>query len=149
VAAYAEAITDGIQDELRRRLFDAIWARRQNLNSAYDVRRVVTSITWPAPPVYFHLASPDLPLPLLHDPDPVRIVRRSGGTVTLDGGPLTITGYRRCRDWQEQWLALPQQVTPAVIGPDGTVHGGADGLRCLSPAGRGPGRDRAGRSTDR
>ncbi len=132
VAAYAEAITDGIQDELRHRLFDAIWVRRQNLSSAYDVRRVVTAITWPAPPIYFHLASPDLPLPLLHDPDPVRIVRRSGGTVALDGGPLTITGYRRCRDWQEQWLALPRQVTPAVIGPDGTVHVGADGLRCLA-----------------
>jgi hypothetical protein len=128
---HAEAITDGIQDELRHRLFDAIWVRRQNLSSAYDVRRVVTAITWPAPPIYFHLASPELPLPLLHDPDAVRIVRRSGGTVTLDGGPLTSTGYRRCRDWQE-WLALPRQVTPAVIGPDGTVHVGADGLRCLA-----------------
>ena len=146
VAAYAEAITDGIQDELRRRLFDAIWARRQNLSSAYDVRRVVTAITWPAPPVYFHLISPDLPLPLLHDPDPVRIVRRSGGTVTLDGGPLTYTGYRRCRDWQEQWLALPRQVTPAVIGPAGAVYFGADGLRCLAAimatAGALPGRER-------
>jgi len=131
VAAYAEAITDGIQDELRRRLFDAIWARRQNLSSAYDVRRVVTAITWPTPQVRFHLASPDLPVPLLHDPDPVRIVRRSGGTVT-PGGPLTSIGYRRCRDWQEQWLALPRQVTPAVIGPDGAVHVGADGLRCLA-----------------
>ncbi len=146
VAAYAEAITDGIQDELRHRLFDAIWVRRQNLSSAYDVRRVVTAITWPAPPIYFHLASPDLPPPLLHDPDPVRIVRRSGGTVTLDGGPLTSTGYRRCRDWQEQWLELPRQVTPAVIGPDGTVHVGADGLRCLAAimatAGALPGRER-------
>ena len=45
-----------------------------------------------------------------------RIVRRSGGTVTLDGGPLTSTGYRRCRDWQEQWLALPRQVTPTWLG---------------------------------
>ena len=115
MAAYAEAITDGIQDELRHRLFDAIWVRRQNLSSAYDVRRVVTAITWPAAPVYFHLASPDLLLPLLHDPDPVRIVRRSGGTVPLDGGPLTSTGYRRCRDWQEQWLALPRQVTRAGV----------------------------------
>jgi DSBA-like thioredoxin domain len=145
VAAYAEAITDGIQDELRRRLFDAIWARRQNLSSAYDVRRVVTAISWPAPPVYFHLASPDLPIPLLHDPDPVRIVRRSGGTVTL-GGPLTSTGYQRCRVWQEKWLALPRQVTPAVIGPDGTVHVGAGGLRCLAAimatAGALPGRER-------
>ena len=49
VAAYAEAITDGIQDELRHRLFDAIWVRRQNLSSAYDVRQVVTAITSPAP----------------------------------------------------------------------------------------------------
>ena len=131
VSAYAEAITDGIQDELRRRLFDAIWARRQNLSSAYDVRQVVTAITWPPPQIRFHLASPDLPVPLLHDPDPVRIVRRSGGTVT-PGGPLTSIGYRRCRDWQEQWLALPRQVTPAVIGPDGAVHVGTDGLRCLA-----------------
>src|SRR6266404_438571 len=28
VAAYAEAVTDGVQDELRRRLFEAIWAQR-------------------------------------------------------------------------------------------------------------------------
>ena len=132
VAAYAEAITDGIQNELRRRLFDAIWAQRQDLSSAYDVRRVVTAITWPADPVYFHLTSPDLPVPLLHDPDPARIVRRSGGTVTPDGGPLTSTGYRRCRDWQEQWLALARPVTPAVIGPDAEVYAGADGLRCLA-----------------
>ena len=73
-------------------------------------------------------------------------MRRSGGTVTLDGGPPTSTEYRRCRDWQEQWLALPRQVTPAVIGPDGTVHVGADGLRCLAAimvaAGALPGRER-------
>jgi hypothetical protein len=146
VAAYAEAITDGIQDELRRRLFDEIWARGQNLSSAYDVRRVVTSITWPTDPIYFHLASPDLPMPLLHDPDLTRIVRWSGGTVTPDGGPLTSTGYRRCRDWQEQWLALPRQVTPAVVGPNGAVHSGADGLRRLAailvPASALPGRER-------
>ena len=51
-----------------------------------------------------------------------------------------------CRDWQEQWLELPRQVTPAVIGPDGTVHVGADGLRCLAAimatAGALPGRER-------
>jgi hypothetical protein len=70
----------------------------------------------------------------------------SGGTVTLDGGPLTSTGYRRYRDWQEQWLALPRQVTPAVIGADGTVRVGADLLRCLAAimvaVGALPGRER-------
>lgn len=29
VAACAEAVTDGVEDELRRRLFEAIWAQRE------------------------------------------------------------------------------------------------------------------------
>jgi hypothetical protein len=132
VAAYAEAVTDGVEDELRRRLFEAIWAQRRNLSSAYEVRRVITEVMWPADPVYLHLVSPDLPNPLLHDPDLRRIVRRSGGTVTPDGGPLTTTGDSRSRRWRQQWLALPQQVIPTVISPSGTVHFGADGLRCLA-----------------
>ena len=132
VAAYAEAVTDGVEDELRRRLFEAIWAQRRNLSGAYEVRRVITEVMWPADPIYFHLISPDLPNPLLHDPDLRRIVRRSGGTVTPDGGPLTTTGDRRSRQWRQEWLALPQQVIPAVISLSGTVHFGADGLRCLA-----------------
>jgi hypothetical protein len=132
VAAYSEAVTDGVEDELRRRLFDAIWAQRRNLSAAYDVRRVITEVTWPADPIYVHLVSPDMPNPLLHDPDLRRIVRRSGGMVTPDGGPLTTAGDRRSRDWRQQWLGLPQQLIPAVISPSGTVHFGADGLRCLA-----------------
>jgi hypothetical protein len=42
------------------RLFDAIWVRRQNLSSAYDVRRGGYRHHLADPPVYFHLASPDL-----------------------------------------------------------------------------------------
>jgi hypothetical protein len=76
--------------------------------------------------------SPDLPDPILHDPDPMRIVRREGGTVTPDGGPLTTTGYQRIQQWRQRWLALPQQVIPAVVSPSGTVHFGADGLRFLA-----------------
>jgi hypothetical protein len=132
VAAYAEAVTDGVEDELRRHLFDAIWAQRRNLSSPNEVRQVITGVVWPKDPIYFHLMSPDLPDPILHDPDPRRIVRREGGTVTPDGGPLTTTGYRRIQQWRQRWLALPQQVIPVVISPSGTVHFGADGLRCLA-----------------
>ena len=146
VGAYAEAITDGIQDELRHRRF------RRDLGAAAEPEQRVRR----TPGGYRHhlagppgLLPPDKPRPApsaAARPQPGRIVRRSGGTVTVDGGPLTITGYRRCRDWQEQWLALPRQVTPAVIGPDGTVHVGADGLRCLAAimatAGALPGRER-------
>jgi hypothetical protein len=45
---------------------------------------VVAALLWPADPIYPHLVSPDLPAPVLHDPDPMRIVRREGGTITPD-----------------------------------------------------------------
>jgi hypothetical protein len=65
---------------------------------------------------------------------PVRRGGRNTSTMVVNpiSGPLTSTGYRRCRDWQEQWLALPRQVTPTVVGPNGAVHSGADGLRRLA-----------------
>jgi hypothetical protein len=137
VSAYAEAIADGIQDRLRLRLFESIWAQGRNMSSAYDVRRVVAALLWPADPIYPHLVSPDLPAPVLHDPDPMRIVRREGGAITPDGGPLTTAAYHRARQWRQQWLALfepalPEPAIPAVIGPDGAVHAGQDGLRCLA-----------------
>jgi Aldo/keto reductase family len=77
------------------------------------------------------------PTLVLHDPDPMRIVRREGGTITPDGGPLTTAAYHRARQWRQQWLALfepalPEPAIPAVIGPDGVVHAGPDGLRCLA-----------------
>jgi hypothetical protein len=114
-----------------------IWAQGRNISSAYDVRRVVAALLWPTDPISLHLVSPDLPAPVLHDPDPMRIVRREGGTITPDGGPLTTAAYHRARQWRQQWLALfepapPEPALPAVIGPDGAVHAGPDGLRCLA-----------------
>ena len=137
VSAYAESITDGIQDRLRLRLFESIWAEGRNMSSAYDVRRVVAALQWPPDPISLSLVSPDLPAPVLHDPDPMRIVRREGGTITPDGSPLTTAAYDRARQWRQQWLALfepalPEPALPAVIGPDGAVHAGPDGLRCLA-----------------
>jgi hypothetical protein len=44
VSAYAEAITDGIQDRLRLHLFESIWSQGRNMSSAYDVRRVVAAL---------------------------------------------------------------------------------------------------------
>ena len=139
VSAYAEAIADGIQDTLRVRLFESIWTQGRNMSSADDVRRVVAALLWPADPIYPHLVSPDLPTPVVHDPDPMQIVRREGGVITPDGGPLTTAAYNRARQWRQQWLALfepalAEPAIPAVIGPDGAVHAGPDGLRCLAGA---------------
>jgi hypothetical protein len=139
VSAYAEAVTDGIQDRLRLRLFEAIWVQWRNMSDAQDVGRVVADLTWPADPIEQHLISPDLPNPVLHDPDPVRIVRREGGTVTPNGEPLTNSAHYRARQWRQQWQACTNQhwanqrrPSPTVIGPDGAVHAGPDALRCLA-----------------
>jgi hypothetical protein len=70
VSAYAEAVADGIQDRLRLRLFEVIWAQGRNMSSTYDVRRVVAALLWPADPISLHLVSPDLPAPVLRQLDP-------------------------------------------------------------------------------
>lgn len=132
VAAYAEAVSDGVAGELRRRLFAAIWAHGLHLSSAYEVRRVVTAVMWPQEDITARLASPEIPSLLISDPDPARIVRRSGGTVAPDGQPLTTIGWRRVRRWRQEWLALPSAVIPAVIGPDQAVRSGLDALSYLA-----------------
>lgn len=44
VAASAEAVSDGIADELRLRLFGAIWVQGLHLSSAYEVRRLIACV---------------------------------------------------------------------------------------------------------
>jgi 2-hydroxychromene-2-carboxylate isomerase len=136
VAAYAEAVSDGVAGELRRRLFRAIWVHRLHLGSAYEVRRLVSAVMWPAEDITDRLASPEIPSLLNRDPDVGRIVRRSGGTVGPDGGPLSTDGWRRIRQWRQDWLALPSQVVPAVIGADQVARPGLDGLRYLADLAR-------------
>ncbi len=132
VAAYAEAVGDGIADELRRRLFAAVWAEGRHISSACEVRRPVIELMWPQEDIADRLASPDIPSLLDRDPDLWRAVRRSGGTITPSGGPLTTAGWRRIRRWRQDWLGLPSQVIPAVIGHDQILRSGTEGLRYLA-----------------
>jgi hypothetical protein len=89
VAAYAEAVSDGVADELRRRLFHANWAQGLNLSGACEVRHLITAVMPPAEDSTDRLASPDIPSLLLRDTGTARIARRSGGTIAQDGVPLT------------------------------------------------------------
>ncbi len=132
VAAYAEAVSDGVADELRGSLFRAIWVRALHVSSPYEVRRLVTDLMWPQEDVAVRLANPDFPGLLLRDTDLTRIARRSGGTIALNGVPLTTAGWRRVRRWRQEWLALLSQVIPAVIGADQIVRPGVEGLRYLA-----------------
>jgi hypothetical protein len=132
VAANAEAVSDGIVDELRRLLFAAIWVEGRHISSADEVRRLVTGLMWQAEEIACRLARPDIPGLLDRDPDLARIVSRSGGTIARDGGPPTTAGWRRIRTWRQDWPALPSQVIPAVIGPDQILRSGTEGLRYLA-----------------
>lgn len=131
VSAYAESLTDGVHRAMKDRLFDAIWVERRNISSAYEVRRIITDLMYPPVPLTWY-RSTEMATPVCGDPDPARITRRLGGTVTPDGGPLTTTGWKRIRDWRHQWLALGDPVVPTVIDQDGAVHAGADALRFLA-----------------
>jgi hypothetical protein len=133
-AAYAEAVSDGVQHQLRRRLFDAIWTETRRVSTVYHVRHLIADVMSSPEPLLHHLISPDLPVAVLHDPDVNRIVRRSGGTVTVYEGPLTAAGERRIRRWQGEWRALPAPVTPVVIAPGGAVLARLGALRYLNEA---------------
>ncbi|MHB1595488.1 MAG: DsbA family protein [Streptosporangiaceae bacterium] len=131
-AAYAEAVGDGVADQLRRAVFRAIWLEGANLSSGYEVRRLVTAAMWPPEDFTDRLASPDIPSRLIQDADLARITRRSGGTVQADGGPLSTDGWERIRLWRQDWLALPGPIVPTVVGPDMVARPGLDGLRYLA-----------------
>jgi hypothetical protein len=121
ISAYAEAVSDGVPHQMRRRLFAAIWAEARRVTDVYGVRKLIADVMCPRQPILYHLISPDLPSAILHDPDVNRIVRRCGSTVTVYGGPLTAAGDRRIRRWRQEWLSLPCTATPVVINPDGDV----------------------------
>jgi 2-hydroxychromene-2-carboxylate isomerase len=125
VAAYAEAVSDGIAGELRRRLFGAIWTQKRHLSSAYEVRRLVTGLMWRPESITYRLASPDISGLLDRDPDLTRIERRSGGTIAPDGGPLTTAGWLRIRQWRAGGLAgaaQPGDSRGHRPGPDRAVR---------------------------
>jgi DSBA-like thioredoxin domain len=61
VAAYAEAVSDGVQDQLRRRLFDAIWTEARRVSAVYEVRHLIADVICPPEPIWPRLISPDLP----------------------------------------------------------------------------------------
>ncbi|MGH6654973.1 MAG: hypothetical protein ACRDVE_07175 [Actinocrinis sp.] len=135
VSAYAEAITDGVEDEIRRRLLHAIWIERRHLSSAYEVRRILADVMWPRVPLGPYLST-TLPRPMSGDPDPWKATRRQGGTIAPDGGPLTTIAYRRIRTWREQWRELGRPRLPILIDAHGTLHEAADAVLAL--AGRPP-----------
>ncbi|GAA1830142.1 DsbA family oxidoreductase [Actinomadura chokoriensis] len=137
VAAYAEALTDGLAHEVRRALFRAIWVEGRHVGSPYEIRRIVAELMYPRTLPDGHRYGPDLPMPIDAGRAAAGTERRFGATVSVLGGPLTVTGQRRVERWRAEWRALTP-VVPAVVCPDGTVLPGLDGLARLADLLDGP-----------
>lgn len=131
VSAYAESVTDGVQHELRRALFAAVWVQQRHLSSAYDVRPVITSVTYPPFPVGPYRRSA-LPMPGYGDPEPLHLTRILGGTIAANGVPMSVTGWRRAEQWRREWLALAAPAVPTVVSPTGELLPGVRGLAYLA-----------------
>ena len=140
VAAYAEAVTDGVQDDLRRSLFSEIWVNRRHLSSPYGVRQLVCALMYPAGTRSEQLAAPDLPSRIHHRATPGTLPRLSGCTISPDGVPLTADGYGRIRRWRDGWRSGAAR-HGARAQPPGR-H--ADGRARADPPGRTGRRDGGG-----
>jgi len=136
VAAYAEAVTDGVQDDLRRSLFAEIWLNRRHLSSPSGVRQLVCALMYPAGTRSEQLAAPDLPARIHHHAAPATLPRLSGCTISPDGVPLTAAGYGRIRQWRGDWLSGAEGMVPALSLPDGMLTGVPALARLADLAGR-------------
>jgi 2-hydroxychromene-2-carboxylate isomerase len=123
VAAYAEAVTDGVQDDLRRSLFSEIWVNRRHLSSPAGVRQLVCALMYPAGTRGGQLAAPDLPARIHGRAAAGTLPRLSGCTISPDGGPLTAEGYERIRRWRDRWRSGAAGMVPALSLPDGMLTG--------------------------
>lgn len=97
VAGYAEALGAGVEDVVRRLLFDAYWQHDADIGNPEVLRRLLAapiraghSTSWP--------------------------LRDSGCAVSLAGGPITTRAYDHMRDWQGDWLQAAGGATPAIAG---------------------------------
>jgi 2-hydroxychromene-2-carboxylate isomerase len=123
VAAYAEAVTDGVHDDLRRSLFSEIWVNRRHLSSPAGVRQLVCALMYPAGTSSGQLAAPDLPARIHGRAAAGTLPRLSGCTISPGGGPLTAEGYERVRRWRDRWRSGAEGMVPALSFPDGMLTG--------------------------
>jgi len=116
-AAYAESLTDGVPDAMRRALFDALWVRGQRVDDPDVIRNIVFRVLNPNPlgdiDARIRANQPIVPL---GDPDPIATTRQLGFIVSAGRGPLTVDGQRRIDAWAQLWhdhgdLPLPLLLT--------------------------------------
>lgn len=132
-AAYAESLTDGVADAMRRALFDALWLHERRIDDPDVIRAIVFAVLNPDPPgdVDARIRA-NQPIVPLGDPDPIATSRRLGFVVSMGRGPLTLEGTRRIDAWAGLWQDRESPRLPLLLTDHGEPYAGERALRWLA-----------------
>ncbi len=133
-AAYAESLTDGCADRMRRALFDALWVNGRRVDDPDVIRRIAVGVLNPVPAaedVDTRIRANHALIPL-GGADELATTRRLGLLVSMARGPLTEVGQRRIDSWRRLWHAEGRRPLPVVLTPLGEALAGPDALRWLA-----------------
>jgi hypothetical protein len=132
-SAYAESVSDGIADEIRCALFDALWVARRRVDDPDVIRSIVSAVLTrdPLDDIDERIRA-NQPLVPLGDPDALATSRRLGFIVSMGRGPLTLVGQRRIDAWLALWHRHGDPQLPLLITDDGEKRSGADALLWLA-----------------
>lgn len=110
-AGLAEAVGVGMEDDVRRLLFSAYWVHGTNIGDPEVLRGLLVG-------------------PILRGHGGADPLHESGYAVSVSGGPITTSAYRRIQDWRWGWAQSGSATTPTVVA-DGRVIVGVDALHHL------------------
>ncbi|HVA59040.1 MAG TPA: hypothetical protein VNG13_00700 [Mycobacteriales bacterium] len=147
-SAYAESISDGAADAMRRALFDALWVDGRRVDDPEVMRAIAFAVLNPDPPADAIRAriQANQPIVPLGNPDPRAVSRRLGYLVTLARGPLTTAGQHRIDAWRHLWQEHGAPSLPLLLTKGGDTLSGEPALDWL--AGLLPNRPRTASSPD-
>jgi hypothetical protein len=132
-AAYAESLTDGVPDAMRRALFDALWVRGQRVDDPNVIRGIVFRVLNPNPPGDIDARiRANQPIVPLGDPDPTATTRRLGFIVSMGRGPLTVDGQRRIDAWARLWHDHGDPPLPLLLTDLDEAYTGEHALQWLA-----------------
>lgn len=112
VSGYAEAYGAEVADDVRRLLYAAYWIDGADIGSPDVVRRRITG-------------------PILRGRSPSSPLRDSGYAVVVNGGPITISAWRRIRAWRAEWVSLGTSAALTLVAAGGSPSTGEGALRRL------------------
>jgi 2-hydroxychromene-2-carboxylate isomerase len=104
VSTYAESYGLGVDDDVRRLLFELYWLEGADIGNPNVLRTP--------------LAGPILRANSNDDP-----LRESGYAVSVDRGPITTAAYRHIHSWRAEWMELGSSDLPIVITGGATLTG--------------------------